>query len=70
MQARRFAEARPRSFLPTRVIVNSSPGFDGRSAFHASALNRAGMVTLEIDMFQGKGLPGSLRHNLPHVYAE
>jgi len=54
--------------LPTVVIVNSAPGFDGRGAFYADALNRAGIATLEIDMFQGKGLPASLRRNLPHVY--
>jgi dienelactone hydrolase len=54
--------------LPAVVIVNSSPGFDGRGAFYADALNLAGIATLEIDMFQGKGLPASLRHNLPHVY--
>lgn len=54
--------------LAAVVIVNSSPGFDGRGAFYADALNVAGMATLEIDMFQGKGLPASQRHNLPHVY--
>ena len=54
--------------LPAVVIVNSSPGFDGRSAFYADALNLAGIATLEIDMFQGKGLPASPRRNLPHVY--
>ena len=54
--------------LAAVVIVNSSPGFDGRGAFYADALNRAGIGTLEIDMFQGRGLPASLGHNLPHVY--
>jgi dienelactone hydrolase len=50
------------------LIVNSSPGFDGRGAFYAGALNLAGIATLEIDMFQGRGLPASIRHNLPHLY--
>ena len=54
--------------LPAVVIVNSSPGFDGRGVFYADALNLAGIATLEMDMFQGKGVPASLRHNLPHVY--
>jgi dienelactone hydrolase len=54
--------------LPAVLIVTSSPGFDGRGAFYAAALNPAGMATLEVDMFQGKGLPGTPRHNLPHVY--
>lgn len=57
-----------RDRLPAVLIVNSSPGFDGRGAFYAQALNAAGIATLEIDMLQGKGLPASPRHNLPHVY--
>ena len=51
------------------VIVNSSPGFDGRSAFYAEAIHQGGMATLEVDMFHGRGLPDSPRHNMPHVYA-
>ena len=54
--------------LPAVLILNSSPGFDGRGAFYAVALNSAGLATLEVDMFQGKGLPGTPRHNPPHVY--
>jgi dienelactone hydrolase len=63
----RFPPSKARK-LPAVLIVNSSPGFDGRGAFYAGALNRAGMATLEIDMFQGKGVPASIRHNLPHLY--
>ena len=58
----------PRDRLPAVVIVNSSPGFDGRSASYAEALNRAAIATLEIDMFQGRGIPASPRHNMPHAY--
>lgn len=57
-----------RDRLPAVLIVNSSPGFDGRGAFYAAALNPGGIATLEVDMFQGKGLPATPRHNLPHVY--
>jgi uncharacterized protein len=57
-----------RDHLPAVVIVNSSPGFDGRGAFYADALNQAGIATLEIDMFQGRGLPLSPVLNMPHVY--
>jgi len=57
-----------RARLPAVLIVNSSPGFDGRGAFYAAALNSGGIATLEVDMFQGKGLPGTPRDNLPHVY--
>ncbi len=54
--------------LPAVLIVNSSPGFDGRGAFYAEALNAAGIATLEVDLFQGKGIPATPRHNLPHAY--
>jgi dienelactone hydrolase len=57
-----------RERLPAVVIVNSSPGFDGRGAFYAEALNRAGIATLEVDMCQGRGLPASPVHHLPHVF--
>ena len=54
--------------LPAVMIVNSSPGFDGRSAFYAEALNRAGIATLELDFMQGRGMPASPRHHMAHVY--
>jgi dienelactone hydrolase len=57
-----------RDRLPAVLILGSSPGRDGRGAFYAEALNVGGIVSLDIDMFQGKGLPATPRHNLPHVY--
>jgi uncharacterized protein len=54
--------------LPAVLILHSSPGFDGRGAFYAQALNEAGIATIEIDYLQGKGLPATPRHNLPHAY--
>ena len=57
-----------RERLPAVVIVNSTTGSDGRGAFYAKALNQAGIATLEIDMFQGRGIPASLVHNMPHVF--
>jgi uncharacterized protein len=57
--------ARP---LPAVIILTSSPGFDGRGADYARELNLAGFATLELDMFQGRGLPSSPRENLQHVY--
>jgi uncharacterized protein len=57
-----------RDRLPAVVIVNSSPGFDGRGAFYAEALNHAGIATLEVDMFQGRGLPSSPVENMPHAF--
>lgn len=54
--------------LPAVLILHSSPGFDGRGAFYAEALNRAGIATVEIDYMQGKGMPATPRHHLPHVF--
>jgi len=54
--------------LPAVLILDSSPGADGRGVFYAEALNRAGIATFEIDMFQGRGIPASPRHNLPHAF--
>jgi dienelactone hydrolase len=51
------------------VIVNSTPGFDGRSALYASALADAGLAALEVDFFQGQGSPVSPHENLPQLYA-
>ena len=50
------------------MIVNSSPGFDGRGASYAEGFNKIGIATLEIDMFQGRRLPVTARHNMPHAY--
>jgi dienelactone hydrolase len=57
-----------RDRLPAVLILNSSPGFDGRGAFYAEALTQAGIATLEIDMLQGRGIPATARHNMPHAY--
>lgn len=57
-----------RERLPAVLILHSSPGFDGRGAFYAEALNRAGFATIEIDYMQGRGMPATPRHHLPHVY--
>ena len=63
----RLPDAKP-GRLPAVVIVDSTPGFDGRGRFHAEGLNAAGIATLEIDVFEGRGQPATPRHNLPHVY--
>jgi len=54
--------------LPAVLILHSSPGFDGRGAFYAEALNRAGFATIEIDYMQGRGMPATPVHHLPHVF--
>jgi dienelactone hydrolase len=54
--------------LPAVVIVNSSSGFDGRSAFYAEGLNAAGIASFEVDMFQGRGIPPWIVANMPHAF--
>jgi uncharacterized protein len=57
-----------RERAPVVVIVNSSPGFDGRSAFYAEGLNAAGLASFEVDMFQGRGIPPWIVANMPHAF--
>lgn len=54
--------------LPAVMIVNSTPGFDGRSAFYAQALNEAGVATLDLDFMQGRGMPASVAQHMAHAY--
>ena len=54
--------------MPVVVIVNSSPGFDGRSAFYAAGLNAAGIASFEVDMFQGRGIAPWIVANMPHAF--
>lgn len=60
--------ASDRERLPVVVIVNSSPGFDGRSAFYAAALNEAGIASFEVDMFQGRGIAPWIVAYMPHAF--
>ncbi|MCB1918040.1 MAG: dienelactone hydrolase family protein [Rhodocyclaceae bacterium] len=47
---------RPR--LPAVVILHGSAGVDSRGEFYAQALNEAGLVTFEIDMWEARGVTG------------
>jgi dienelactone hydrolase len=47
--------ATPQDKAPAVLILHGSGGIDGRGAFHASALNKAGFLTLEIFMFPSGG---------------
>jgi dienelactone hydrolase len=52
------------------LILHGSGGVDGRGAFHATALQEAGIATLEITMFPPGGRPRAGRKaNMPHVAA-
>lgn len=43
--------ATPAAPMPAVVILHGSGGIDGRGAFYADALNKAGFITLEVFMF-------------------
>ncbi len=44
--------------LPAVVILHGSAGVDSRGDFHEAALNAAGIATLQIDMWEARGLAG------------
>lgn len=57
--------------LPAVLILHTSGGVDGRGASNAAALNKAGIATLEIEMF-GRGQTvdthPTVQQNMPHVF--
>jgi dienelactone hydrolase len=56
--------------VPAVLILHGSGGVDGRGAFHAKALQEAGIATLEITMFPRDGRPREGRKaNMPHAAA-
>lgn len=65
-------ERRGRSGLPAVLILHGSAGVDARGDFHAEALNAAGIATLEIDMWEARGVgSGASRPALPALtYAD
>lgn len=49
---------KPKKHLSAVVILHGSAGIDFRGEFYARALNAAGIATLEIDMWEARGLSG------------
>ena len=45
---------------PAVVIVHGTAGLDSRGAYHAQALNDAGIATLEVDMWSPRSLHGGV----------
>ncbi|MDP1899834.1 MAG: dienelactone hydrolase family protein [Rubrivivax sp.] len=62
------------SKLPAVVVVHGSSGIDSRGKFHIEALNKAGIATLEIDMWKARGItgaagrPAGVPETLPDAY--
>ena len=54
-----------RGGLPAVVILHGSGGVDSRGEFYARALNDRGIATLEIDMWEARGVVG-LANRPPH----
>jgi dienelactone hydrolase len=61
---------------PAVLICHGSDGVDGRGEFHAAALNAAGIVTFEIDMWAARGSkrgaaarPRGVPETLPDAFA-
>lgn len=56
----------PRPGLPAVLILHGSSGVDARGDFHAESLHAAGIATLEIDMWEARGVSnGASRPALP-----
>jgi 3-carboxy-cis,cis-muconate cycloisomerase len=56
--------------VPAVLILHGSGGVDGRGAYHAKALQGAGIATLEITMFPPGGRPrAGNRATMPHAVA-
>ena len=55
--------------VPAVLILHGSNGVDGRGAFHATALQEAGIATLEITMFAPRGRPRGHGSTMPHAAA-
>jgi dienelactone hydrolase len=60
--------------MPAVVIVHGSSGVDSRGPSYAAELNKAGIATLEIDMWAARGITGgadrprSVPETLPDAY--
>src|ERR1700741_2613407 len=66
----RFGRPGTTAKVPAVLILHGSAGVDGRGAFYASALQEAGVATLEIVMFQSRGRPRAGHGaTMPHAAA-
>jgi len=55
--------------LPAVVVIHSAGGFEDQTrAPYVAALNRAGIATLELNLFARGGRPKTSQMNLPHTF--
>lgn len=55
--------------LPAVVVIHSAGGFEDMTrAPYVAALNKAGIATLELNLFARGGRPKTSQMNLPHTY--
>jgi dienelactone hydrolase len=68
MIAARFQEpAEATGKLPAVILMHGTSGVSYRGVYYAAALNRAGIATLEVDQWGGRGLPGGASSRPKHL---
>jgi len=56
--------------FPAVIILHGSAGMDSRGPLHADDLARAGIASLELDMWGARGLSGGARRQVVHFFKE
>lgn len=54
-----YTNSTPKQKWPAVLFLHGSAGVDARGDFYAQALNAAGIATLEIDMWEARGIGGA-----------
>jgi len=65
--ARLQAPLNPAGKLPAVIIMHGTSGIRNNGIYYAAGLNRAGIATLEIDQWGGRGLPGGASSRPKHL---
>jgi dienelactone hydrolase len=53
--------------IPAVIVLHDTAGVKNNGTYYATALNRAGIATFEIDQWGGRGLPGGASSRPPHL---
>lgn len=57
-----------RDRVPAVVVLHTANGIDATGKSYIEPLNRAGIATIEIDMFPSRGFPKTTRVVMPHAF--